>query len=355
VRTSAAYVGLTAAFVLPHLAYVEYHGGLASYFAIGAEYSRVEAAVNPREVPSFALDSVLANSVPFLFWLCWLMPIVGVALLMRADTAAVARMREQGSKIAMVVALAVAVNVGLVRSSVAAHLPEVAVPQTILGAWLLVTLWRWPAAHSAGAVVRAALVACAAVTAVAVGAAFGARDHVLQTGVWLGPGEVVTRMHELADDLRDERPDVLPGTARAFAPFFQYVRQCTAEDDRFLFIGYQPEVFVIAGRGFAGGHIFFFNQFNAAPEHQALTVERLTRESVPFVLVPPANRDHFEEVFGDVSRYVEARYRPMASIGGERYPVDVLVERSREAASMHEPTGWPCFTPRGDRVLRSSP
>jgi hypothetical protein len=103
------------------------------------------------ELPLFTLDGGLANSLPFLFRLCWVMPVVGTVLLVRGEAAVVSLMRDQASKMAMVIALAVTVNIGFVRSPVAARLPDVAVPHTILGAWLLAALWRgsaadrWPA------------------------------------------------------------------------------------------------------------------------------------------------------------------------------------------------------------------
>jgi hypothetical protein len=344
-RTVAAYAGLVLAFVFPHLAYVHYHTGLARYFAIGADYSRAEAATNPVELPLFTLDGGLANSLPFLFWLCWMMPLISAVLLVRGEAATVSRMREQAPKIAMVIALAVLVNIGFVRSPVASRLPDVAAPHTILGAWLLATLWRWSAASRGRAAIRVALMAGAALSAVSVGAAFGAGDYVRRTEFWLSPGEVVARFHEIADDLHEEVPEILPGTAQMLAPFFHYVRQCTRDDDRLLFVGYQPEVFVLARRGFAGGHLWFFGgQFNAAPQNQALMVQRLARQSVPLVLIPSANQVEFRQVYAEVARHVDANYRRMATVGADREAIDVLVASSRlPAASVHEPTGWPCF------------
>jgi len=343
-RIVVAYAGLVLLLLLPHLAYVQYHSGLARYFAVGVDYGRAEAAINPGEAPLFGLDGGLANSLPFLFWLCWVMPLAGVVLLRHGEAATATRMRAEAPKIAMVIALAVAVNLGFVRSPVVSRLPDVAVPHTILGAWLLAALWRRSAAVRGRAAIRVALVACAALTAVSVDAAFGTREHVRRTGLWMSPGELVRRLHEVADDLREEAPELLPGTAQQLAPFLAYVRECTADDDRLLFVGYEPELFVIARRGFAGGHMMFFGQFNAAPQDQALTVQRLARESVPFVLMPSANHVAFRNVFGEVARYVDANYRPMTSIGGDGEAIDVLVERSRPpAASLHPPTGWPCF------------
>lgn len=82
-RVIATYTGLFLAFVVPHLASVQYHSGLARYFAVGADFSRAEAAANPMELPRFTLDGGLAKSLPFLFWLCWMIPLVGAILLAR--------------------------------------------------------------------------------------------------------------------------------------------------------------------------------------------------------------------------------------------------------------------------------
>jgi hypothetical protein len=111
-----------------------------------------------------------------------------------------------------------------------------------------------------------------------------------------------------------------------------------------MYVGYQPEVYVVAGRGFAGGHVIYSGGFHAAPQQQALTVRRLTTERVPFVLLPAAMRDHFQQVFTEVWHYIEMNYIPMTTVDVDGDPVEILIDESRQPArSVYQPTGWPCL------------
>jgi hypothetical protein len=340
-RALALYAGLTLAFVLPHLAYVQWQIGLRSYFAVALEYSRMETRINPYQLPGFTWPLTAENSVPLLFWACWLIPVLAAAALARGRVAT--PLQNQTPKVAMLVAVAVCVNLGLLRDPLLVRLPDVAMPHSVLGAWLLAALWRWPATGVGRAATRTALSAITVVIALAVFSAFETSEKWQQTEFEDGLGAMTDRWVDVSTDLQRNFPSVLSSATEPLIPFFDYVRRCTAEDDRLLYVGYQPEVFVLAGRGFAGGHMMFLNRFHSSPDEQALTVRRLMRQKVPFVLVPSAMRNDFRQVFDQVWGYVHEHYVPLTSIEMDDGQVDILIEATRRAGvSAHQTTGWPC-------------
>ena len=340
-RTALVYGGWTAAFVLPHLLYVQRYGGLGAYLAIARDYGRMEAQTNPLTVPWFSstLDS---NAIPFLFWGSWIVPLVATSLLVRGRGPA--GFRAARAKIAMVIALAVCVNIGFVRDTLAVRLPDAAVPPTILGAWILGVLWRWPGGSAVRAAARVVAAAAATAMAVAVFTAFETWDYVERTGFLIGPRAMADRWDDVDSELEHDAPNLLPGQVLSMKPFLDYVRRCTSPQDRLLYVGYQPEVFVVARRGFAGGHLMFASRFHASSLEQSLAVERLKAHPVPFVLLPAERRDEFQENYAAVWRHVDANYVPMTVIDTDAGPLEILIHRTAAAQrSRADSTGWPCL------------
>lgn len=342
VRTLAVYSALTLAFLLPHLAYVQWQIGLATYLAVAAEYSRMETAINPYRFPGFQWQWGVDTAVALVFWSCWVMPVAAAALLLRRRVST--PLPNEASRMAMVVALAFCVNLGLLRDPLVARLPDVAVPHSLLGAWLLAALWRLPRAGATRLMTRTVLVMSTVLLAAAVFTAFETAERVSRTRVADGPAAVARRWSAVTSDLLSDYPSVLSSATEPLAPFLEYVRECTSLDDRLLYVGYQPEIYVIANRGFAGGHMMFLGGFHSSPEEQALTVGRLAEQQVPFVLVPAAERAGFERSFPQVAGYVEARYRPLTSVDMDGSSVDILVDASRVSGAP-APGEWPCPLP----------
>jgi hypothetical protein len=106
-----------------------------------------------------------------------------------------------------------------------------------------------------------------------------------------------------------------------------------------------PDVFVLAERGFAGGHVAFLEGFYSSPSDQELTLARIRRESVPFVLVLEDQEDTFRRGFERVADHVRTHYAPMADIAVEETArLSVFVENDRRSTTTDAATGWPCFT-----------
>jgi len=342
-RTVALYLAMTTAAVLPHLAYVHWAIGLGTYIDVARGYNRAEMSLNPYEFPWFAL-SIPGDALVVLFWIYWILPILAIVTLRRRAPRAGAP-GDTTATMAMVIALAVAVNAFL-RDPLAARAADAAMPHTLLGAWLFATLWRWPVPHFQRLATRSALIVFTLLVTAAIAAAFDTREKLLRTRVWRGPAGVAARWAEVGRELRRDDSALMPDSARALVPFFRYVQRCSSPDDRILYVGYQPEMYVFAGRGFAGGHMTFYGGYHASPEEQALTLERLARSPAPFVLVPSSMRDHFDEVFAPLAEYVGERYVPIAAVPGDHDAIEILAERGRTSGRPSDPaTGWPCLTP----------
>jgi hypothetical protein len=131
--------------------------------------------------------------------------------------------------------------------------------------------------------------------------------------------------------------------AAALLPFLGYVDRCTSTDDRLMMTGMFPEVYVIADRGFAGGHITLMAPFYTDAADQQLTIARLRRQSVPFVLLV----EDVELGMPQLLAYLDAAYRPLTHVDvPDTKGVRVLVERDRHQHGVDAATGWPCFRER---------
>jgi hypothetical protein len=137
----------------------------------------------------------------------------------------------------------------------------------------------------------------------------------------------------------------LPSRVSAgLVPFLRYVDRCTAPTDRLLVSGPYPDVFVLARRGFAGGRIGFQQGFYQSEADQALTLERLKRQSVPFVVLPLDDQDAFAASFPRVMAHVSERYDVLTDVQVDGLKgVRIMVERGRSTPANDSATGWPCF------------
>jgi hypothetical protein len=108
---------------------------------------------------------------------------------------------------------------------------------------------------------------------------------------------------------------------------------------------YLPQVPALSRRAFAGGHPDLRAGFFATEADQQLFLERITSESVPVLIVPPASEyGGFAEAFPRVAEYFAAHYNP----AGERdlndgLVVAVLTRRDRASVSRYAPLDLPCF------------
>jgi hypothetical protein len=220
------------------------------------------------------------------------------------------------------------------------------VPAGLLGAWLLAPPWpgerrpRWFQAASAVAIV---------LTTAAVIIGGGVRDQLDRMNAFQGWRAVTERAEDLFVRLHKRLPerDHLPSRyAAAMVPFIDYVDRCTTRDDRLLMTALFPEVYVMADRGFAGGHQAFMRGFYTSAADQDQMMARLERQSVPFVIMVNEYAAVIRAEMPRLAAFVDTRYRPLAFIEVPETPgAEVYVDKTREIARVDPSTGWPCFVP----------
>lgn len=436
-RTVVLYAALAAAFVLPHLLYVQWAAGIPTYVAIARQYVGSEAASAPYQIPVPSVDvqaglgirtdasspvnvrwaplvdeqtraaleqqyrmdrvaydegttwryrindtspsnlraiqndphvedtdgfnrlaqarnwrsawrllhlglgwRIQENSLAVLFWVSWLLPMTAIAML-------VARRREHSAAdaaaIAMVAVLALFTDVAFLRAPLHVRLPDLAASHSILGAWIGASLWRWSVERVRRFFTRAVVVVVTATVFIAITVFAQTGQLLATTGILNGPRGVTDRWREVSAHLHDDKPGPVPNNPSGLLlPFLEYLRACTAPQDRLLFTWYSPDIYVVADRGFAGDHRRLYRPLSAW--EQARTVARLQQERVPFVVIPLPRKQWLQESNPDIWRFIENRYIPMTTIPpGDPDGYEILRESAWTGTSVYPQTNWPCL------------
>ena len=352
-RVTSVRIGLfaaaTALLLLPWAVYVSAYFGLVPYFASALQFAEEEGRANVlRALPRIEWSHGLAtapNSVAWLFYLFHTLPL--------ACLATMAWRRGRGpeawpGETAVVVALAVLalpLNFSFLRDTLSARVQDAVVPAALLGAWLLGLAFRrpWTVGRATGA---AAALGLLGVTAVAVLLAGGIRDQLDRSHLTSGTRALGERIADLRRRLATAVPegDQVPSRqAAGLMPFMAFLQRCTAASDRVLVTSLRPEIYVIADRGFAGGHTSYAPSFYGSDADQALTITRLQRQSVPFVVRLQDVERGLVATIPRVMAYLDDHYMVLGDIeivGGD--PARLYFERGRAAARTDEATGWPC-------------
>lgn len=333
---AAMLVGLGTLMVLPYLLYVQAFDGIWTYVEKGLEFRDREFGRSEYEWPALGGDEPM-HAV--LFYAYWAAPVLAGLLALRAWQRAV----DPGApaRVLPIVAVAFLLNSTYARPPMNARLPDAIVPFVMLGAWLAHVAWRSPrsALWRPAAALIGILVAAAVVSVDRTG------EHLQRSGM-LEPqnwAEHVGRTRATLEAPHD--PIVMPSpVAEALIPFYGYVARCTTMEHRLLVVGVVPEVVFFAHRPFAGGQAILPPGYFAAEKYQRAVVDKLSAQSVPFVVLPGERYvENFDELFPLVADHVRQRYTAMASLGDdEEAKVDVLIDRNLDAASRDAATGWPC-------------
>lgn len=338
-----------AVFLGPWMVYVQLYTGLGNYFATGVAFSAAEARTSDlKGFPSFvgAIASP-GNAWTWLFYLFHAIPIVILVLAWRSRRDPEV-WRGERSAVCALALMAIPVNLSLMRFPLDGRVPDAFILPALLGTWLLTSVWRRHSRTASMLALRVVSLMLVAVTAAAVAYAADLRQELGRAGVFGGVREMRLRAGDLWDRLGKRIPerDHVPGRyARGMLPFLQYVTRCTTRDDRLLMTGLFPEVYVIADRGFAAGHQSFRREFYTAPPERMLTLARLRRQSVPFVVMVRANEADLRAAMPELSEHLTTGYSALAHIPVSETPgVDVYVDRFRPSVRRDPDTGWPCFT-----------
>ena len=135
--------------------------------------------------------------------------------------------------------------------------------------------------------------------------------------------------------------------SEALEPFYAYLDRCSSPRDRIVMTGLQPDVFVLANRGFAGGQMAYRPAFYATEKDQQKAIARMQSQSVPFVIIALEEETGFRGALPLVAAYVDGRYEPLAHVEvPDTRGLQILVERGRRAPGLDAATGWPCFCVR---------
>lgn len=349
-RRAAVFAAAGLLFVLPWAGFVQYHVGLVDYFKPALEFSRAEAeGTLLRSLPWFDRSAGLAARESAEVWLFYLFYAVPLASLWQAWLRARdgrERTAGESAAVAAIALMAVAMNVGFIRTPLSARLPDAAAPAAILGAWLLGTAFDVRATNRR----RAALVAAAAVAALTVRTVSVVADvpgELNRAGVLARAGAMNDRIDDLSRRLRKTMPEgshVPSRNAEALLPFFDFAARCTSPDDRLIMTGLSPEVFVLANRGFAGGRMAYRPNFYDSEPEQRKAIEKIDAQSVPFVIVSLEEEAGFRRTLGLVAAYVDEHYEPIARIDvPDTRGLQLYVEKGRRPSGLDPATGWPCF------------
>lgn len=343
-RTIAGFGAAILACLLPWLVLVQTSIGVPQYLASALGFTGRKAEVGAMGWVPFPFAAGAFNHEAFLYYAFWLLPIGGALVLWRRRDAA-APMPDATRRLALVIVLAVFANATLLRNPLANRLGDVGVPQAILAAWLLSAAWR--AVRETTVPLKLVVRFGTAVVFFALALStvrLGAAEERLSNIPILRPAAVVERARLVAWGLTHidqstglPRPTDMP-------QLVSYLRACTQPDDRVMYVGYAPETYYFARRGFAGGHVVFEGGYNASPAEQALTVSRMQRERVPVIAMRESSTPDFRIVFTTVAAHIDDNY---VQVGTLDLPSEqhewIFVDRRLIASSVYEPLGLPCF------------
>jgi hypothetical protein len=363
VRRTTIFAACVALFLLPWAIFVQYYVGLIEYLTPALEFSRAEAeGTMLRSLPWIDRSgSPIAAHVNWEVWLFYFfhaMPLVSLWLAWLRARGGRERWAGESAGVAAIAVTAVVMNLGFIRTPLSARLPDAGVPAALLGAWLI------GAAFDARATIirRVALVSAAvicALTSRAVSVVSDVPGELNRAGILNRSGALTERIADLSTRLRKTMPagsHVPSRNSEALLPFYAYIERCSSPGDRLVMTGLQPDVFVLANRGFAGGQMAYRPSFYSFQKDQRKAIARMQAQSVPFVIVALEEESGFRAALPLVAAYVDAHYDPLAMIPvPDTRGLQIYIERGRRAASIDAATGWPCLIQKeaGDRNQES--
>ena len=355
------FVGALVVLLLPWALYVQYYVGLVAYFQPGLEFSRAEAAATAlRALPRLDFSGPLLGQTNLEVWLFYLfetIPLACLAVVLFRSQRGPHRWSAESAAVTAMSVMAIAMNLGFIRTPLAARLPDAVVPAAVLGSWLLGLAWARRARWSLQAWAISIVVLISSAWAVVVVA--DVRNELNTAGILNRRGAIWERIAELRVQLSKlmPEPNQLPSrNSQALIPFYAYVDRCSAPTDRLLMTGLSPDVFVLANRGFAGGQMAFRPSFYTSPTDQQRALTRLRAQSVPFVIVALDEEADFLRALPAIASYVDEHYDKLALVPvPDTRGLQLYVERGRRPAGVDNDTGWPCFVAEGTEVPPSPP
>ena len=337
-RRALVFAGIGVLLAMPYVAYIQVYDGIWPYLQKGLEFRSREFARAEYVWPELSGEQPLHAVLFYAYWAC---PFVAAAMVLlagrRGDGAIAARVLP-------VVVVALFINTTFARPPMNARLPDAVVPFLLLAAWLALCGWRAPRRW----VWRPVVAVVGALVAASVVSVDRTLDHLDRAGLLAPFSQWPQYARRTRTVLEAPHAEImLPSRAAVdLVPFYDYVARCSAADHRVLVVGNIPEVVFFTHRPFAGGQAILPPGYFAEEKYQRAVVNRLSNQTVPFVVVPGEYYiDDFDSLFPIVAAHVRTRYVPLATFGDEQdTKVDVLIDPDVPVLSRDATTGWPCLT-----------
>jgi len=328
-RDAAVAVVVGAACVLPYVWYLLDVNALGTIVEAGGTALRNAAHVTWRPfVFSGVADDIASrlNAETWLYDSFLLSPLVAGVIAMNRWRGTV-----RANKMAALAVLCAMLMLFLVRGNLDSRLPDVAGPALLLLAWLLSTLPRTPTA-------RVGVIAFTAITFLAaeVLATQNPARRLLGYARRL-PHSLTQPWFAMRDPVDWWESDGITDT-RAVA---RWLRECTKPDDRVLVFGYYPDVVFFSQRPFAGGQVFLHSGYYSSPADQDLTVARMARQRVPFVVVERSDAPALDGTYSRIGGYVRAHFAEVATSTFRGPRLFTILQRKDVNATPRD-DGLPC-------------
>jgi hypothetical protein len=295
--------------------------------------ARIEAG--PRLAGLFSQHNV---AVVF-FFVIWILPAVAVWLAIRTPGASHA---SPAFTIALSALVAISAA-GLLRDSLAQRTPDLFGSLPILVACVIAAAWRnRPLGPAARIAAGTAIVVFSSGFVVGTLVLGETPSRINQTTILKGPRAVWERAQTVFRHVH-EWPWSNAWPAGHGWKVARYVHDCTRPGDRLLVTWSAPEFNVFSRRVFAGGETALFPVFRQPREYEPSIIARLSRQSVPILLVNPEARDDFHRTYPALSKYLDDRYRKAGEFTSDERKIDVYVDTSRPQTGHDREFGWPCF------------
>jgi len=278
-----------------------------------------------------------------LFFVLWSLPLVAIALIATLRQRATPPER---SFTLVASALMIVCGAGLLRDSLAERIPDIYGSAPIVLACVIGAAWQ---ARPQQRYVRLAL--RAAVIALALGFIAGTLllghvpSQLNRARVGGGPGAVWQRVQDVSHDTR-EWPWANEWPAGSGWKVARYVHDCTHPGDRLLMTWSAPEMNVFSRRVFAGGETALMPVFRDPSGYEGTVLARLSRQSVPIVLVDPEVRGDFDRAYPAIGKYVDERFHKVGEFTTDARQIHIYAEMARPTAGTDAEFGWPCYTSR---------
>ena len=342
-RRVAVFSGIVLLFLGPYVLYTSVYDGLWRHIVRGIELQAVESA-RGRSIPAFTLngDWLASNAVPWLYFLFYVLPVMAAAFVWmrwrkRRD------LRELAIMVPLIV-VAMLVNIGLIRDTLAARLPDAVVPAALILGWLIAGASRLRTSPLAGVVwLTAAFVAV--VTFASATTISATRDQLEKAEMLSGPGRFWRHLHSQVNELHERFPEGQIPSRVVFhlLPFFDYADRCLTPTDHILIPGFAPEVSVWARRPFAGGQVWFQPGVLTSEADHRYVMNRLQEQRVPVaILVLPSSQELMTK-FDGLRRYIRDQFTEVTLLEGDADEIAEIAFNPRIATGRDRETGWYCY------------